>query len=222
MNALRFLDEQGAEAVASAVRRAEARSAIEVVCVVATESGRYDRAESFVGFVFALIAFLVTWSGLPGAREPGTWAAVPSATTLVLALALGFALGTVVASYAHGLRRLLVSPGEQLAEVERGAAAAFTRLQLTHTRRRTGVMVYVSLFERRVVVLLDEGARAVAPEGLADRLCQQAIDGLRAGKRAEVLVSLIEATADAFAEALPADPSGANELRDGVVLLHPR
>ena len=107
-------------------------------------------------------------------------------------------------------------------EVARGAAAAFTRVRVGDTKGRTGVLVYVSLFERRVVVMLDSGARAAAGEALAAELCAKATKGLAAGGRAEVLVGLIDAAAEALAAKLPPVDGDTNELADRVVLLHPR
>jgi uncharacterized membrane protein len=55
MDARSFLDAAGAKSVEDAVARAEARTSAEVVCVIATESGRYDGARALVGLVVALI-----------------------------------------------------------------------------------------------------------------------------------------------------------------------
>jgi putative membrane protein len=70
---------------------------------------------------------------------------------------LAFALGTVLAANLDTLRRVL-SRSATLAENTSGAArAAFFDLGISRTSGRNGLLVYVSLFERRCVVLTDIG-----------------------------------------------------------------
>ena len=55
LNATRFLTTAEQQQVEAAVREAEAQTSAEIVVVVATESGRYDRAESIVGLIGAVL-----------------------------------------------------------------------------------------------------------------------------------------------------------------------
>ncbi len=220
MNALDFSN--GRDAVEQAVKRAESRTAAEVVCVVATESGRYDRAESLVGVVFALFGLAaadVAWN----ARLPnGGWGEPAPLLLLAAAVIVGFVSGVLLASVVHRLRRVFVSQRELDEEVEAGADRAWVRTGAGATKKRSGVLVYVSLFEHRVVVRLDEAVRAAAGEAFARELCAKAVEGLKAGKREAVLVELIDAVSAALAEKLPARPGEGDELPNHLVTWHPR
>lgn len=220
MNALSF--SAGRDAVEQAVKRAEARTAAEVVCVVATESGRYARAESLAGLVFSLLA-LATADLAWHARLPdGAWGAPAPLWLLGAAVVAGFFAGLLLASRVHPLRHVFVTQRELDEEVEAGADRAFVRTGAGSTKGRTGVLVYVSLFERRVVVRLDEAVKAAAGDAFARELCATAVAALKSGKREAALVELIDAVAAALAEKLPPAADRGEGLPNHLVALHPR
>ena len=84
------------------------------------------------------------------------------------------------------------------------------------------MLLYVSLFERRVVVLADQGAFAVLGQEGVDALRDQAIAKLVAGDRVGTFVSAIESVAERLAEALPCEANDADELSNELLVYHPR
>jgi putative membrane protein len=222
MDARSFLDADGAKKVDDAVVRAESRTSAEFVCVIATESGRYEGARALVGLVAALSGLAAADAVWSAASGPSSWPAFVPVAVQAAGVAGGFALGEFVAARARAMKRLFVSTREMEEEVARAAAAAFVRSRVATTKERTGVLVYVSLLERRIVVLFDEAARAAAKDGFASTLCASAVDGLKRGGRADVLVAFIDAVADELAPKLPPRGRAADELPNAVIVLHPR
>jgi putative membrane protein len=217
-----FLDEAGRTEVEAAILEAEKLSSVEIACVVATESGRYDRAEGLVGILFGLVGLGLAdnlWLGRSGV---GSWQGASPMAVLALGIVLGYAFGNVLASILHPVRRLLVPRQEMDEEVTRGAAAAFTRLRVGTTAAGTGLLVYVSLFERQVVILLDQAVRQAAGQELADKLCAKAVEGLKAGGGAEVLAELVQEASRTLAKSLPPTEYDQDELSNRVLVLHPR
>lgn len=218
MNANEFVADK--KPIEAAITRLEQKSAAEVVCVVATESGRYDRAESMLGLLLGLGglgAAEAVWGAFSGSWGSPTPLLVQSAGVVV-----GFVAGLLLASFVHPLRRLLVSQAEMDDEVRRGAASAFTASRVGSTAGRVGVLVYVSLFEHRVVVLLDSGVQAHVSADFAQQLVDRAVAGLKAGKRTEALAELIDLLAQTLADKLPANADNPDELPNHVIALHPR
>ena len=218
----RFLDADARSRVEAAVAAAERRTAAEIQCVVATESGHYDRAEGLVGLGFGLAGLGVAELAWELAQGAGSWGAPPPVWVYALGVVLGYLVGTVLASYYHPLRHLLVSAEESSAEVTRAAAALFTRLQVDGTGARAGVLVYLSLAEHKVVVVMDRGAREAARKEFAAELCEKAVLGLREGRGPDVLAEVAAAVADELEGPLPAPEDDVDELADRVVVLHPR
>jgi putative membrane protein len=130
------------------------------------------------------------------------------------------------ASYWHPLRRLAAREREMDDEARRAAAYVFAQAALSSTSGRTGLLVYVSLFERRVVVLGDERSScALSDEGI-EALRDTAIDHLRQREFATTFVETVRRAGRKLAEMLPAATGGAgadtDELANRLWVFHPR
>jgi putative membrane protein len=55
------------------------------------------------------------------------------------------------------VRRLLVLPARKIGAVRQAARGAFFDHRVSRTHGRTGILLYVSVFERRVEVVPDAG-----------------------------------------------------------------
>lgn len=225
MNATQSFTNDEIRRIEVAIADAESRTSGELVCAVATESGRYDRAESIVGLLTSLVTlglahllhqFLT--SSADGWSVTGLgfgWQA--------LAVVLGFLAGSVLASYVHPLRHLCLSEREIDAEVRQAAWHVFGTAAIRGTVRRSGLLIYISLCERRVVILADECAAKALGEDQITTLRDGAVDRLRSAPLAEACMATITAAGKALAEHLPSDEaSEENELSNHLLLFHPR
>lgn len=134
-------------AITEAVAAIERRTDAEIVVVAVSRSGRYTDVSlaAALGGGFAALAFLA-------------WAPVEFSGVLFpihAALAAG-ASGYAARRFA-GLTRRLAGASRMRVQVREAAEAAFTQESVHGTRRRTGVLVYVSAFEGRVELLPDHG-----------------------------------------------------------------
>lgn len=227
LTAPKFLTAQEKAQVESAIREAEKRTSAEIVCAVATGSGRYDRAESIIGLIGALIGlgipFAVNFPGHSG--DPAHWseAAAPSLALLAVSVVLGFVAGNFLATYVPVLRRFLVSAREMEEETIRSASHVFALRRLSNSMARGGVLIYLSLFEHRLVILTDHGASIVLEPADIERLRDIALEHLKKGERCPSLLATIQAAAEKLAAGLPADPqANENELPDELLVYHPR
>jgi putative membrane protein len=223
MNAERFLTESERRAVADAVADAEKSTAAEFVCAVATESGRYDRAESIVGVIGALVALTAAyWAAAWTPRGSWSLAGTVGLTEAAAAIVVGFVVGSVLASILPSARRPFVGRREMDAEVARAADHVFAARRLTTTRERGGVLLYVSLFERRVLVLADSGAmKALGDEGVI-ALRDLAVQRLRSGHRLQTFTDAVAAAAERLSGSLPPSAENADELPNALLVFHPR
>ncbi len=98
------------QAIERAVRDAESQTSCELVPVVATSSGRYDRPEDIVGVWMSVIAACAVWLMLPrDLHESGCWDGMPlwvGLFTMVVCVVLAFLIGTLAGSRIAPLRRL--------------------------------------------------------------------------------------------------------------------
>ncbi|HEU0289701.1 MAG TPA: TPM domain-containing protein [Burkholderiales bacterium] len=160
-----FLDSSAEAAVRQRAAAVEKITGVEVVAAV---TARADSYPEIPWKAFALGASLGAAAAVATALlEPGWDAAEAVVETVVAVLASGgvIALATI---WIAPLARLFVPRARREAEVLQSAQAMFLESGLTRTRRRDGILVLVSLFEREVVVLADIGLQdRLAPTALA-------------------------------------------------------
>ena len=202
-----LLSAAGADAIRRAVAAAEAESGAEIVPVVAPASDDY-RSATWAGVAAGALGGAAL-AALPvdGLRIAGGWA--PAALAFAGAL-----VGCLLAEVPRLRRRLAGSAALGL-RVEQAAGREFLRHELFRTRDRTGVLIYVSLFERRVSVLADEGVyRAVAQEKW-DELARAVAAGMKSRPAELVLLEAVSSAGALVKEFGPRRRSDdANELPD--------
>lgn len=220
MRASDLFQEHEIAAIESAIDAAERATAAEIVPVVASASGRYDRAEDLFGLCLGLVALAITWFALGGhgSAVAASWApAGPGLGTALLAVLGGFVAGAALATRFTVLRLPFISRTEMLEEVTRGAREAFQRERLRATTNAAGVLIYVSVHERLVRVLADDRAAEHLSAAMLEEICALVTDGLKRGTAADGLGAAIARTGELLADALPA--SGTSELPNRLVLL---
>ncbi len=194
--------------VHAALVRAETRTVGEVVPVVLERSDPYPGA----CWLAALVSLLVGSALL----EP--WLPWDAPYWLILAqLALG-AAGYAAACALPDLRRLFVGEARADAMVEEQAFQEFYRAGLHRTAGATGVLLFVSLFERRVVVLGDEGIDASVGAEHWAKTREAILAGIARGSLAEGLVAGIDACGAVLAEHFPVGPNDPNEIPDRLIV----
>ncbi|QDV25237.1 TPM domain-containing protein [Aureliella helgolandensis] len=217
-----FTEEQRKQ-VEKAVVEAEAKTSCEVVPVVATASGRYDRAEDMIGLWLAVFAAITVWVILPRqANESGNWDGAPFYIGLLAMLAgimVAFIAGAIAGNRIAWLRRLFTPRNQMREEVSARARQIFFDKRVHHTSGATGMLIYVSLFERMAVVLGDQQVLDKIGQSSLDRLCQLLTDGLRHGEPADAICSVISEAAIQLSGPLPRDERDTNELQDALVLI---
>lgn len=148
-------DPHFARAVETAVERIERETDAEVVVVAAGRSGSYaDLAWAGGAAVAWLLLALALWSPIPFA---GAWLPVEIPVA-------GFLAGWLIHRSPPVLRRL-ASPTRRRRQVEAEAHRVFHEEAVHGTKRRTGVLVFLSRLERRVRVVPDAGVEARVPAG---------------------------------------------------------
>lgn len=174
----RELSRADREAIGAALAEAEARSAGEIELHVVSSSADYDVA-GWTGAALGALAVpllcalafellgLWPWS-------PALWIAMPP-----LAGALA---GLLVTSALPGLRRLLVPDDLMRLAVDHGASVVSIQRAACAHPQPPGILVFLSLFERRAVILADPGIREQVAPGEFKSIEQSLVAGMRRGE----------------------------------------
>jgi putative membrane protein len=174
------------EAIRAAVAEAERRTAGEIVPYVVPESDAYPNASWRGAALGALAAPLLAWAVH---RLAGLWGG-QHFVWMVLPAAAGAALGYLLAA-TPAVKRLLAGAATIDLRVRRRAAVAFLEQELFRTRGRTGILIFLSLFEHRVVVLGDSGINRLVEPGEWDGIVRTIVAGIRAGRPGDAVAAAV-------------------------------
>lgn len=173
--------------IEQAVREAEANTSGEIVPYAVLASDDYDEALWRAGFLFGVVTLVgfTLFHNISDSWKPFELIQVVTAT---LAASL---IGVLLVRYVEGVKRLFA--GKELLErrVEQRAAEAFISEEVFDTRDRTGILLFVSLLEHKVVVLGDSGINAKVDKADWNNVVATIVGGMRTQKPAEGLVNAI-------------------------------
>jgi putative membrane protein len=203
------------ERIRQAVQQAERVTKGEIVPMIVSASALYLEAGYRMGLILALLslALLLTieiyW--LPWGWHAG------NAGWLLMAVVVSYGLGQWLGRVPMVVR--LVTSRERMAhKVTLRAEQAFYKHGLHNTKGRTGILILVSMLERRVHVLADKGINDHVPVGTWDGMVNGILDGIRTGQATDAICSAITKCGVLLAEVAPTG-SGDNpdELPDELI-----
>jgi putative membrane protein len=199
-----FFTRTAREQVTEAVVAVEACTAAEVVVVVNRTSASWREVDLGVGAAAAFAVLLLVLFH----PKPIPVVAMP------VDVVLGFVAGVVLSANLGLVKRALLPRRRARAQVLAMARAAFVAQGVSRTSGRTGLLVYVSTFERLVEVVTDIG---VDPKP-----AQAEIDALRSslagGADLMRFLTALRALGTPLGRGLPRSPDDVNELPDAPVM----
>ena len=201
-----LLTKEDKKVIEEAIDKAESTTSGEIVFAVADASAHYHHAwlsGALIGMALITALYLI----LPVSHTVGfvLWVELVSFAVLYAAI-------------PHiPWRRQLVPPHEMDARTHDAAFMEFYSSGLYRTRESNGILIFLSLFERRVVVLGDRGIHEKLGNEHWDDVRDKIIRGIRAGKPREGICEAVEACGAALARHFPHRPDDVNELPDQVI-----
>jgi putative membrane protein len=210
-----MFSEEDMAKIRAAVHTAETRTRGEIVPMVVPASARYREASHLAGLIVALIVLAVSLAGSYGVGS-GSWSEVHYGWFMV-AVVVAYVLGSSMGSFSWVVR-LLTSDERMAMKVRLRAERAFYEEGLHRTREATGVLIFLSLLERRVQILADRAIDERVPPGTWDALVGDIVMGVRAGRPTEALCDTIGRCGSLLASHFPVrDADNPNELPDDLV-----
>jgi putative membrane protein len=209
----KFLSETEKNSVMSAVSQLEQKTTGELVPMIVSTSGNYGEYNIIGAFAFSLplsvcAAYLINW------YQYGTGDTLMLFLMMFLPLLIMFFL---ILNYMPCLKRLFIPKHVMEEEVRETAASAFFTHGLHNTKNASGVLLYISVFERRVWIMADSGINSKLPEGTWDSIVADIIKGLKQKRNGEVIVTAINRIGEQLISNFPADGDSTNELPDLIV-----
>jgi len=209
----RFLSEQDRKKIDDAVRDAEMHTSGEIVPMVVSRSYHYPMSNVIGGMIFAFPLSLILTYFVGG----WLWIGNFNLFLFIGIITVLFILFNQSIKYTSGLKRFFISDKEIEEEVEEAAVTAFFHEGLYRTRDETGVLIFISVFEHRVMVLADRGINAKVNEGEWDNIVSMITEGIKTKKQTEAICRAIGETGRILKEHFPIKADDTNELKNLIV-----
>lgn len=206
-----FSDED-LENIRQATRSAEGRTSGEIVPVVVGTCDEYDETiwkAATLGGLFAALSAAVfhTATGLWGGGP--VWLTLPAIG--------GCAVAAFIAYSSSAVRRALIPASVLESRVEQRARQAFLEEEVFATRDRSGILIFLALFERRVVVIGDEAINRAVEQSEWNEVVEHLVAGIRTGKPGPALVEAITECGRLLElRGVEIKPDDTDELHDGL------
>ena len=204
-------------AIHDAVADAERRTSGEIVPVVASASDDYERAEDTFGLWLSLLLLAGAWFLFQDAGpSDDAWGArweIRLGLLPVLGIVTGgWILGILLARRVPAFKRAAASRSDMEGRVVQAAEDAFRTFHVRGTKAATGIVLYVSLFERIVCIRGDEAISAKVGAEDWRGICDGLTRALREGRARDGMVEAIRRCGDLLAAHFPPPPGDVNEL----------
>ena len=174
--------------------------------MLVTSSARYTEVE-LLGTVIGLFVGIIIewfWSDPWGSHFFNLWPAI------------GATAGFIFCRIPQ-IKRVLASNNRIADAVHTLALASFTEHGLHYTRDHTGILVLVSLLERRVEVLADRGINAKVETGTWQEIVRILTDGLKTNHAGDAYCKAIQRCGEILAAHFPRQSDDKDELPNRLV-----
>ncbi|SDP39658.1 TPM domain-containing protein [Desulforhopalus singaporensis] len=208
-----FLSQHEREKITETVQRMEQVTSGEIVPMVVTASHNYPTA-SVAGGLFLTIPLALLLTSLLGST---LWLGSQNMWLFLAFSAILFFPFRYLVSKNVTLTRMFL-PGSQVQEeVEEAAITAFYGEGLYRTRDENGILVFVSVLERKVWILADRGINEKIEPDLWQDIVAELTRGIKTGKQGEALCQAITQVGNVLQDHFPIKEDDTDELRNIII-----
>jgi putative membrane protein len=211
-----FLSDQEREKIIAAVQEVEKGTSGEIVPMVVPWSYHYPTATLIGSLAVSLLLAIAATLGLSFYRLWGTpgsldiWA-FPAVFGVI------FLIAQIILRRTPLLKRPFITAAEMNEEVEEAALTSFYRKGLNRTRDQTGVLVFISVYERRAWVLADQGINEKVPSDTWQEVVEHLVQGIREKRQGEAICEAVKRCGELLQDHFPIKKDDTDELDNLIV-----
>jgi len=200
------ISETDKKLIKEAITKSESKTSGEILPVILSKSDFYPAAHFRLAIVIGILFSIVFYYSYDF-NDPISllWVQLPGMIT-------GYAL-----AFIPFLKRLFTTKHEMNEEVHQRAIEVYFENKVSMTRDRTGIMIFVSLLERKVEVLADCGINNKVEKNYWDELVSSLLLKIASGKLVDGMVSSIESCGKSLEESFPIKSDDTNEIANDLI-----
>ena len=220
---MNLLSSEAKQRVEQAVREAESETGGEIITAIIPESDDYAAPELLFGIALGLLTYiLLLIFAEPFSRFVDGLIWIDTVNLIPLSmLALTLLAGTLGYALAQipCIDRIVIGRRRMAEAVHRRAMRYFTESAAYDTVDRTGVLLFISVLERRVELLADRGINVKVSPDTWENIVSDLVNGIRRKQTDTALETAIRRIGKVLAEFVPPRADDTNEKSDKPVEL---
>lgn len=219
------LSGQDMEEIKQAVARQEARTSGEISLAVIAESSCYAYWELLVAMgtsLLFIVALFFMNSQIESCLQVLFWQPKPVYLAVFYILAEMVLIFVLYLFYnIPAVDRLVVPEGAKMACVSARAFRHFTESGVYCTDNHSGILIFVSYFERQVRIVADRGISEKISQDLWNLVADEVSESLARGNAKDAFLNAVNRCGDLLAENFPINSAEEkkNQLSDGLIIL---
>ncbi len=194
------------EKIKAIIETAEAKTSGEFVPVILKSSDQYAAAHYRLALILSGFMATATYYFLD----------MTDPIILIWASLAGLLLGYLLC-FIPTVKKVFITQDEIAEETYQRALQAYFELGITNTKRRTGVMIFLSLMERRVFILADAGINQVVGENYWDQQVSTLVNSIKQNDFITGMETVIGQIGEKLKENFPITDDDTNELTDQLI-----
>jgi putative membrane protein len=206
-SANKFLTNIEKEKIQRAVEEAEKHTSGEIVPMIVPQSYKYPMSNLIGGLVFGLIIALLAVFIF---KNEHLWLFL---TVFILSLIIMHRIIEFIAP----LKRFFISDRELDEEVQEAALVNFYKNGLYKTKDETGVLLFISVFERKVWLLADRGINVKLEPITWQDIVDDLIKGIKAKNQGDAIVHAVTRIGEILRTHFPVKKDDRNELDNLII-----
>lgn len=217
------LTEEQLKKIKDSVKKAESKSSGEIVTAFIRESDSYAVYELLFSVISAFVIFTISlfyFTEINSFFSSMFWDYTISNSVMCFGFS-AFLLIFIIYFLANlpFLDRIIVPSKVMKEKVKNRALKYFLESGVYETRDRTGILIFISILERKVELIADSGIASKIEQKSWDEIVNLIVEGIKSGNWVDNLAISIEKCGDLLEEHFPIAEDDENELHDGIVFL---
>lgn len=206
-----YLLPQDLESISQAVRQAEIQTSGEIIPMVVRQSTGVRHVPLLIGLIiFSGLLIFDLEAKLYDQNEYYVW-------MLPLFFAASYFLGALLAKIPR-IAGLFLSDKDMMVDVLERAEIEFYRGRFNKTEKQTGILIFISFFEHRAVVLADKGIASRLPQQTWDEVVHLLTAELKNKNLHQGLIKAIGKCGEILAKEFPAGKVNPDEISNQLVI----
>ena len=190
--------------IKSAVKHAEKRTSGEIVPVILNKSDEYLYTHYLLALIFSIMGILIV--------DTFSINIIDNITTVIILSLIGFFL-----PHIDSIKRILLTKKEVQEEVNQKALQLFYEQGLQNTKDGTGVLIYISILEKKAIILADKGINKIVGTDYWDNEIKKLISFIKSKKMTEGVCEIISDIGGKLSEHFPVESDDKNELKNDLI-----